>query len=98
MLSSKERPEKRTRFAIYARYSSEMQNELSLEAQEARCRDAIAERGGVVVSSSKTAPRRAGALSAMALSRCAVLPNMDVSTPSCSGSSTGWHATTTIPS
>jgi len=27
-----------------------MQNELSLEAQEARCRDAIAERGGVVVS------------------------------------------------
>ena len=50
MLSSKERPEKRTRFAIYARYSSEMQNELSLEAQEARCRDAIAERGGVVVS------------------------------------------------
>ncbi len=50
MSSSKERPEKRTRFAIYARYSSEMQNELSLEAQEARCRDTIAQRGGVVVS------------------------------------------------
>lgn len=35
---------KRTRFAIYTRYSSEMQNELSLEAQEQRCRNAIAER------------------------------------------------------
>ena len=43
-------PEKRIRFAIYARYSSEMQNELSLEAQEARCRDAIAARGGAVVA------------------------------------------------
>jgi hypothetical protein len=28
------KPSKRTRFAIYARYSSELQNELSLEAQE----------------------------------------------------------------
>ena len=33
---------KRTRFAIYTRYSSEMQNDLSLEAQETRCREAIA--------------------------------------------------------
>ena len=39
---------KRTRFAIYARYSSEMQNELSLEDQEACCRQAITEREGVV--------------------------------------------------
>ena len=40
------KPTKRTRFAIYTRYSSEMQNDLSLEAQEARCRKAIAEREG----------------------------------------------------
>ena len=40
---------KRTRFAIYTRYSSDMQNELSLEAQETRCRKAIAERNGVVI-------------------------------------------------
>jgi site-specific DNA recombinase len=44
------KPAKRTRFAIYTRYSSEMQNDLSLEAQEERCRKAIAERDGVVVS------------------------------------------------
>lgn len=42
--------EKRIRFAIYTRYSSEMQNDLSLEAQEQRCRQAIAERNGVVVA------------------------------------------------
>lgn len=42
--------EKRIRFAIYTRYSSEMQNELSLEAQEHRCRKSIAERGGTVVA------------------------------------------------
>jgi DNA invertase Pin-like site-specific DNA recombinase len=47
---SKPESSKRTRFAIYTRYSSEMQNDLSLEAQEERCRRAIAERGGVVVS------------------------------------------------
>ena len=41
--------DKRLRFAIYTRYSSEMQNDLSLEAQEERCRKAIAERGGVIV-------------------------------------------------
>lgn len=40
---------RRTRFAIYTRYSSDMQNELSLEAQENRCRQVIAERKGVVV-------------------------------------------------
>ena len=38
---------KRIRFAIYTRYSSELQNDLSLEAQEDRCRRTIAERGGV---------------------------------------------------
>jgi site-specific DNA recombinase len=43
-------PIKRTRYAIYTRYSSEMQNEISLEAQEALCREAIAERGGAVVA------------------------------------------------
>ncbi len=42
--------ERRVRFAIYTRYSSEMQNDLSLEAQEQRCRQAIAERNGVVVA------------------------------------------------
>ncbi len=41
--------DKRIRFAIYTRYSSEMQNELSLEAQEERCRKAVAERNGTVV-------------------------------------------------
>ncbi len=41
---------KRTRFAIYARYSSDMQNEISLEDQEAVCRQAVADRGGVVVA------------------------------------------------
>lgn len=40
---------KRPRFAIYTRYSSEMQNEMSLEAQEEQCTRAIAQRGGVVV-------------------------------------------------
>ncbi len=41
--------QKRIRFAIYTRYSSDMQNDLSLEAQEYRCRQAIADRGGVIV-------------------------------------------------
>ena len=41
---------KRMRFAIYTRYSSDMQNDLSLEAQEEQCRRAILERGGVVVA------------------------------------------------
>ncbi|MCA9936215.1 MAG: recombinase family protein, partial [Anaerolineales bacterium] len=41
---------KRVRFAIYTRYSSELQNDLSLEAQEERCRQAIIERSGAVVS------------------------------------------------
>ena len=49
MSKPKSKPEKRERFAIYTRYSSEMQNDLSLEAQEERCRRAIAERSGVVV-------------------------------------------------
>lgn len=41
---------KRERIAIYARYSSEMQNEISLEDQESACRLAIANRSGVVIS------------------------------------------------
>ena len=45
---SKKVQNKRTRFAIYTRYSSEMQNDLSLEAQETQCRQAVAKRGGVV--------------------------------------------------
>jgi site-specific DNA recombinase len=48
-IDSNDKPQKRLRYAIYARYSSEMQNELSLEAQETCCREAIAERNGVVV-------------------------------------------------
>ncbi len=40
----------RIRFAIYARYSSEMQSDLSIEAQMDRCQKAIAARGGVVVA------------------------------------------------
>ncbi len=49
-MTNETKPPKRVRFAIYTRYSSEMQNELSLEAQEYRCRLAIADRGGVVVA------------------------------------------------
>ncbi len=45
-----DKSKKRTRFAVYTRYSSEMQNELSLEAQEAKCREEIANRGGAVVA------------------------------------------------
>ena len=44
------KPSRRQRFAIYTRYSSEMQNEISLEAQERSCREAVAERNGVVVA------------------------------------------------
>lgn len=40
---------KRIRYAIYTHYSSEMQNEMSLEAQEDCCCRAVAEHGGVVV-------------------------------------------------
>ncbi len=50
MSKQTEKPEKRVRFAIYCRYSSEQQNELSLEDQEKFCRRAIAERGGVVIN------------------------------------------------
>ncbi len=42
--------DKRLRYAIYARYSSEMQTDLSLEGQERTCRQAIADRGGIVVA------------------------------------------------
>lgn len=56
---------KRNRFAIYTRYSSEMQNELSLEAQEARCRQSILDRTGVVVSVFNDSAGAAGAWSVM---------------------------------
>jgi site-specific DNA recombinase len=46
---AKKQSSKRPRYAIYARYSSEMQNEISLEDQEAVCRQLIADKGGVVV-------------------------------------------------
>jgi DNA invertase Pin-like site-specific DNA recombinase/uncharacterized protein (DUF4415 family) len=46
----KHQSHKGIRFAIYTRYSSELQNELSLEAQEARCRRAISERKGKLVA------------------------------------------------
>ncbi len=49
MGNSTQKPEKRQRFAIYCRYSSDMQNDLSLEDQEKMCRRAIADRGGVVI-------------------------------------------------
>lgn len=47
---SKSKSNKRVRFAIYTRYSSELQNDISLEAQEERCRQEIVEREGVIVS------------------------------------------------
>lgn len=50
MSNQTNKPEKRIRFAIYSRYSSEQQNELSLEDQEKFCRREIAERGGVVIN------------------------------------------------
>ncbi|MCA9946246.1 MAG: recombinase family protein [Ardenticatenaceae bacterium] len=50
MTTQKQYRHKRLRFAIYTRYSSELQNELSLEAQESRCRRAIAERKGKLVA------------------------------------------------
>lgn len=37
------------RYAIYARFSSDQQNEISLESQEMMCRREVAKRGGVVV-------------------------------------------------
>ncbi|MCC7447124.1 MAG: recombinase family protein [Anaerolineae bacterium] len=49
MTTNSVKSQQRLRFAIYARYSSDMQNELSLEDQEKCCRKAIAERGGTVI-------------------------------------------------
>jgi site-specific DNA recombinase len=45
-----EDPHQSIRFAIYTRYSSDMQNEISLEMQKAMCREAIAKRGGTVIA------------------------------------------------
>src|SRR5664279_3301593 len=44
-------------FAIYCRYSDEVQNDLSLESQEMMCRDEITRRGGVVVDVYKDAAK-----------------------------------------
>lgn len=38
------------RFAIYTRYSTDFQTELSLEGQETYCREAVASRGGEVIA------------------------------------------------
>ncbi len=46
----KKNPAEPRRYAIYARLSSEMQNELSLDAQEQLCREEIARRGGSVTA------------------------------------------------
>lgn len=62
MAKNKSIPQKRTRFAIYARYSSDMQNEISLEDQEAVCREAIGARGGVVVAVFKDGAERGWSL------------------------------------
>ena len=43
------------KFAIYCRYSDEVQNDLSLESQEMMCREEIARRGGMVVGVYKDA-------------------------------------------
>ncbi|MCL4264759.1 MAG: recombinase family protein [Anaerolineae bacterium] len=50
MTTMKQQSSKGLRFAIYTRYSSEMQNEFSLEAQEEQCRRAIALRNGKVIA------------------------------------------------
>lgn len=44
-----EQSAKRIRFAIYVRISSEMQNDIGLDAQIDRCTKAVAEKGGAVV-------------------------------------------------
>ncbi len=49
-MNASPKSEKRLRYAIYARYSSDMQNEISLDEQEACCREAIAARGGTVIA------------------------------------------------
>ncbi len=61
---SKTKPvsQKRARYAIYTRYSSDMQNEISLEDQEAVCREAIGARGGVVVAVFKDGAERGWSL------------------------------------
>jgi site-specific DNA recombinase len=49
MTATEPNAQKRLRYAIYARYSSEMQTDLSIEGQVERCRKAIAARGGAVI-------------------------------------------------
>lgn len=45
------------RFAIYCRYSADVQSDISLESQEMMCRTTIAKRGGTVVAVYKDAAR-----------------------------------------
>ena len=45
------------RYAIYCRYSDDIQNELSLESQELMCREEVAQRGGVVTAVYKDAAK-----------------------------------------
>ena len=45
------------KYAIYCRYSDEVQNDLSLESQEMMCREEIARRGGIVIAVYKDAAR-----------------------------------------
>ncbi len=49
MKKSAAKIEKSLRFAIYARYSSEMQNEISIDAQIRACREEISKYGGIIV-------------------------------------------------
>ncbi|MBN8633939.1 MAG: recombinase family protein [Anaerolineae bacterium] len=45
------------RYAVYCRYSDEIQNELSLESQELMCREEITKRGGIVTGVYKDAAK-----------------------------------------
>ncbi len=49
-MTTHDEPGKRIRFAIYCRTSSEILNEMSLDAQERCCREAIAKLGGTVMA------------------------------------------------
>ena len=53
--------DQRLRYAIYARYSSDMQNELSLEDQEACCRKPSPNEEGQSLASIETALEQDGA-------------------------------------
>jgi len=50
MGTNSDNPLEGLRLAIYARYSSEMQNEMTLESQERVCRQKVATNGGRIVA------------------------------------------------